>query len=100
VLCAAGGSCEDGTAGADGVLTVDSLHANGGLRVGSGGLTVTRQGSPTGNGGGGYFEVPSATDVNVDNNASECPSGTIMVGVRLWETDANQIGVQVKCSAP
>jgi hypothetical protein len=100
ILCQADGPCEAGSTGADGVLTVRNLFANDGLRVGSGGLTVIRQSSPTGNGGSGYFSVPSATNVNVDNNASQCPSGTIMVGVRLWETDSNQIGVQVKCSAP
>ena len=99
-FCAAGGDCEAGTANADGNLAVGTLDTREGLVVGPGGLQFTRQGSFTGTGGGGFFEVDSVTNVNVDNNASECPAGRIVVGVRLWETDSNQVGIQVQCSAP
>lgn len=100
VLCEAGTSCEDGAVGNRARLVVERLFAYDGLDVGSGGLVVTSGSTPTGSGGAGYFEVPSATFTRVDNNASECPSGSIMVGVRLAETDTDQIGVQALCTTP
>ncbi|MEJ2084119.1 MAG: hypothetical protein P8Y44_00380 [Acidobacteriota bacterium] len=99
VLCEAGTACETGS-GADGTLFTQLLRAEGGIDVGPGGLTVIRAGFFNGTGGAGYFEVPSVTEVNVDNNASMCPDGAIVVAVRLWETDSNQVGVQVQCSQP
>lgn len=100
VLCEAGTTCETGAAGNRARLNVERLFAYGGLDVGSGGLVVASGSTPTGSGGSGFFEVPSATFTRVDDNASECPTGSIMVGVRLAETDADQIGVQALCTTP
>lgn len=100
VLCEAGTPCEDGAVGDRARLEVERLVAYDGLDVGSGGLVVSSGSTPTGSGGAGYFEVPSATFTRVDDNGSDCPSGSIMVGVRLAETDVDQIGVQALCTTP
>lgn len=50
----------------------------------------------SGSGGSGFFEVPSGTQVRVDDNAADC-GGRPVVAVRLFETDADQIGIQAEC---
>lgn len=77
-------------------LEVDALVASG----------VIVQGGPinfsnsftgyVGSGGSGFFEVPAVTSVRVDDNAADC-GGRPVVEVRLAETDADQIGIQVIC---
>jgi hypothetical protein len=36
----------------------------------------------------------------MDENESICNGGGLVVGVRFWETDTDQIGLQVKCTYP
>lgn len=77
-------------------LEVDTLTSRG-VFVQEGPINFSN--SPTGyigSGGAGFFEVPSATSVRVDDNAADC-GGRPVVAVRLAETDADQIGIQVIC---
>lgn len=100
LLCTADTGCEAGAGGDRASLRTERLIVYDGIEVGAEGLSLTTGSNVVGSGGAGFFEVPSFSNVNVDDNASQCPSGSIMVGVRLWETDADQIGVQVRCTNP
>ena len=98
VLCQADSPCE--TSGdPDSKMTVGKLTATDLVSVIPGGLLVAEvDPSWHGTGGAGYFSAPSILNVRVDDNSSSCPGDGVMIGVRLWETDAGQIGIQVKCS--
>lgn len=97
--CVAGPGCDDAQSPqASGIVEAGRLSTTtGAVVIVPGGLRVLGNYSWRGSGGAGYFEVPSAFNVNVDNNYSGC-FGRPAVGVRLWETDGDQIGIQVKCS--
>jgi len=98
-VCRAGAACDTSPApDATGVARVGRLWANGSIAAIPGGMTVAGPYTWHGSGGSGFFEIPSAVNVNVDDNYSRCPGGGVAVGVRLWETDNNQIGIQVRCS--
>ena len=86
--CSVSGACDD--------IEVHHLTATG-VVVESGPIHFSAGfENYSGSGGSGFFEVPSATQVRVDNNAAKC-GGRPVVGVRLWETDTDQIGIQVEC---
>jgi hypothetical protein len=38
--------------------------------------------------------------IRVDENDTFCSGGSFVVAARLWQTDADQIGVQVRCTDP
>lgn len=77
-------------------LEVDALIARG-VEVQGGPINFSNPFTGyVGSGGSGFFEVPSATSVRVDDNAADC-GGRPVVSVRLAETDADQIGIQVIC---
>lgn len=97
-VCEAGPGCDDAAdPDASGIAEVAKLRTTEGVNIFPGGLRVLGSYSWHGSGGTGFFEVPSAVNVNVDNNFSDC-FGRPAIGVRLWETDANQIGIQIRCS--
>ena len=97
-VCKAGPGCDDvPNPTAAGITEVAKLRTINGVSIVPGGLLVLGGDSAHGSGGSGYFNVPSAFDANVDNNPSRC-FGRPAIGVRLWETDANQIGIQIKCA--
>lgn len=97
--CEAGSGCDDAQSPqASGTVEAGRLSTTtGAVYIVPGGLRVLGSYSWRGSGGAGYFDIPSAFNVNVDSNYSGC-SGRPAVGVRLWETDGDQIGIQIKCS--
>lgn len=98
-VCEAGAGCDDAaTPQASGIVEVGRLGTTtGAVSIVPGGLRVLGSYSWRGSGGAGFFEVPSAFNVNVDDNYSGC-FGRPAIGVRLQETDADQIGIQIRCA--
>jgi hypothetical protein len=92
-----------GTGEPDGILYLGTLKTTEQLAVGPQGLEVAKGGWDPG-GGDGFGSVPVVFTVGfnynivVDDNPSICPDGSIAVGMRLAETDADQLGIQVRCT--
>jgi hypothetical protein len=96
-LCEGGSLC-DSDPTPDGTMTVGELTAVDEISVlPGGGMLVSGPFAWYGSGGTGFFTVPSLSVVRVDDNPSSCTNG-VVVGVRLRETDGDQVGIQVKCS--
>lgn len=98
-----------GTARA-GELQLKHVHARSEVRS-DGGIGLSGSSWTGSDGGSGVSYVPSFVDlincspigrrcVPMDEAEARCPAGGLVVGVRFWETDTNQVGIQVWCTHP
>jgi hypothetical protein len=44
--------------------------------------------------------IPGRRCVPMDEAEALCPGGGLVIGVRFWQTDTNQVGIQVWCTHP
>ena len=90
----------------EGWLIADRLEAT--TKVGATAVQVP-SGSLTGDDGGGGVEYVDQKNcgilglndcIRVDEHDTFCFGGSFVVAARLWQTDDDQIGLQVKCTDP
>ena len=93
-----------------GELQLQHLHARSEVRA-DGGIKLSGSALTGSDGGTGVSYVPTSVDlincsaigrrcVPMDEAEALCRAGGLVVGVRFWETDTNQVGIQVWCTHP